>query len=72
VVKPLNREKKLRPAGADHVEAPASISGERMLAHMITHPTAMDFNQDDGRNTLNELLVQIDVQMLSWFCQLSP
>lgn len=56
-------EKKLRLAGADHVVLPASIGAERM-AHMITHPAAMDFlNQDDGRNTLNELLAQIDVQM---------
>lgn len=56
-------EKKLRLAGADHVVLPASIGAERM-AHMITHPAAMDFlNQDDGRNTLNELLAQIDVQV---------
>ncbi|MBE9192889.1 TrkA C-terminal domain-containing protein [Gloeocapsopsis crepidinum LEGE 06123] len=35
-----------------------------MMAHMITHPTAMDFlQQDDRRNTLNELLAGIDVQV---------
>lgn len=56
-------EKKLRLAGADHVVQPASIGADRM-AQMITHPAEMDFlNQDDGRNTLNELLAQIDVQM---------
>ncbi len=34
------------------------------MAHMITHPASMDFlQQDDGRNTLNELLAGIDVQV---------
>ena len=56
-------EKKLRLAGADCVVLPAAIGAERM-AHMITHPAAMDFlQQEDGRNTLNELLAQLDVQM---------
>lgn len=56
-------EKKLKLAGANQVVLPASIGAER-IAHMITHPAAMDFlQQDDGRNTLNELLAQIDVQM---------
>ncbi|PPS43306.1 TrkA family potassium uptake protein [Chroococcidiopsis sp. TS-821] len=56
-------EKKLRLAGADQVVLPAAIGAERM-AHMITHPAAMDFlEQDDGRNTLNELLAEIDVQV---------
>ncbi len=56
-------EKKLKLAGADHVVLPASIGAERM-AHTITHPASMDFlTQDDGRNTLNELLAQVDVQM---------
>lgn len=56
-------EKKLKLAGANHVVLPASIGAER-IAHMITHPAAMDFlQQDDGRNTLNELLAQLDVQM---------
>jgi voltage-gated potassium channel len=56
-------EKKLRLAGADQVVLPAAISGLRM-AHMITHPAALDFfSQDDGRSTLNELLAQLDVQV---------
>lgn len=56
-------EKKLRLAGADQVVLPAAIGAERM-AHMITHPAAIDFlQQDDGRNTLNELLAGIDVQV---------
>ncbi|PIG93614.1 potassium channel protein [Gloeocapsopsis sp. IPPAS B-1203] len=56
-------EKKLRLAGADQVVLPAAIGAERM-AHMITHPAAMDFlQQDDGRNTLNELLAEIDVRV---------
>lgn len=56
-------EKKLRLAGADQVVLPASISALRM-AHMITHPATIDFfSKGDGRNTLNELLGQMDVQM---------
>ena len=56
-------EKKLKLAGANQVVLPASIGAERM-AQMITHPAAMDFlNQDDGRQTINELLAEIDVQM---------
>ncbi len=56
-------EKKLRLAGADQVVLPASISAMRM-AHMITHPATIDFfSQGDGRNTLNELLGRMDIQM---------
>ncbi|HEY9615572.1 MAG TPA: NAD-binding protein [Microcoleaceae cyanobacterium] len=56
-------EKKLLQAGADQVVSPAAIGALRM-AHMITHPTAMNFLEaDDGRATLNELLAQIDVQI---------
>jgi voltage-gated potassium channel len=56
-------EKKLRLAGANQVVLPASISAQRM-AYMITHPATLDFlNQDDGRQTLNELLAQVDIQV---------
>lgn len=56
-------EKKLKLAGADQVVLPASISAQRM-AYMITHPVTLDFlSQDDGRQTLNELLSQVDVQV---------
>ena len=56
-------EKKLLQAGADRVVSPAAIGALRM-SHMITHPAAMDFlEEDDGRNSLNELLAQIDVQV---------
>jgi len=56
-------EKKLIQAGANHVVLPAAIGALRM-AHLITHPAALDFiTQDDGRSTLNELLAQIDVQV---------
>ncbi|MBE9011967.1 NAD-binding protein [Pseudanabaenaceae cyanobacterium LEGE 13415] len=56
-------EKKLRLAGADQVVLPASISALRM-AHMITHPATLDFfSQGDDRNTLNELLGQMDIQV---------
>ncbi|HEY9825258.1 MAG TPA: potassium channel protein [Stenomitos sp.] len=56
-------EKKLRLAGADQVVLPASISAQRM-AYMITHPVTLDFlSQDDGRQTLNELLSQVDIQV---------
>ncbi|MBD1845200.1 potassium channel protein [Cyanobacteria bacterium FACHB-63] len=56
-------EKKLRLAGANQVVLPASISALRM-AHMITHPATLDFfSQGDDRNTLNELLGQMDIQM---------
>lgn len=56
-------EKKLRLAGADHVVLPASISALRM-AHLITHPTAVDFlAQTDGRQGLNELLAELDIQL---------
>jgi voltage-gated potassium channel len=55
--------KKLKLAGADQVVLPASISAQRM-AYMITHPVTLDFlSQDDGRQTLNELLSQVDVQV---------
>jgi voltage-gated potassium channel len=56
-------EKKLKLAGADQVVLPASISAQRM-AYMITHPITQDFlSQDDGRQTLNELLSQVDIQV---------
>lgn len=56
-------EKKLRLAGADHVVLPAAIGALRM-AHMITHPAALDFlEQNDGRRNLNEQLAQINVQI---------
>jgi voltage-gated potassium channel len=56
-------EKKLKLAGADQVVLPASISAQRM-AYMITHPVTLDFlSQDDGRQTLNELLSQVDIQV---------
>jgi voltage-gated potassium channel len=56
-------EKKLRLAGADQVVLPATISAARM-AHMITHPATVEFfSQDDGRNTLNEMLSQLDIQV---------
>jgi voltage-gated potassium channel len=56
-------EKKLKQAGADQVVTPAAIGALRM-AHMITHPAALDFmEQAEGRANLNELLAQIDVQI---------
>lgn len=56
-------EKKLRLAGADQVILPASISATR-IADMIMHPVTLDFlDQEDGRNTLNELLARVDVQV---------
>jgi voltage-gated potassium channel len=56
-------EKKLKQAGADQVVTPAAIGALRM-AHMITHPAALDFmEQAEGRASLNELLAQIDVQI---------
>lgn len=56
-------EKKLKQAGADQVVSPAVIGALRM-AHMITHPAALDFiEQGDGRVQLNEMLSQIDVQI---------
>ncbi|NJP08315.1 MAG: potassium channel protein [Leptolyngbyaceae cyanobacterium RU_5_1] len=56
-------EKKLRQAGADKVVSPAAIGALRM-AHMITHPAALDFlDQDNARENLNELLAQINVQI---------
>ncbi|MEX0269771.1 TrkA family potassium uptake protein [Leptolyngbyaceae cyanobacterium UHCC 1019] len=59
----LSTEKKLLQAGADRVVSPAAIGALRM-SHMITHPAARDFlEQDDGRNSLNELLAQIDIQV---------
>nr|WP_287237715.1 TrkA C-terminal domain-containing protein [Microcystis sp. M_QC_C_20170808_M2Col] len=55
-------EKKLKLAGADQVVLPATIGAERM-AHLITHPAAIDFLQEDeGRRNLNELLADIDLQ----------
>jgi voltage-gated potassium channel len=56
-------EKKLRLAGANHVVLPATIGAMRM-AHLITHPSAVDFLSDmaagDG---LNELLAELDIQL---------
>ncbi|NEQ25600.1 MAG: potassium channel protein, partial [Microcoleus sp. SIO2G3] len=56
-------ENKLRQAGANHVVLPATIGGLRM-AHMVTHPAALDFlDQNDGSNTINELLEPYDIQI---------
>ncbi len=56
-------EKKLKLAGADQVVLPASISANR-IADMITHPATLDFlDQENGRNTLNEMLSRVDVQV---------
>jgi len=56
-------EKKLLQAGADRVVSPAAIGALRM-SHMITHPASLDFlEQSNGRETLNELLAQINVQL---------
>jgi voltage-gated potassium channel len=56
-------EKKLRQAGADHVVLPAEIGALR-LSHLITHPASLDIlDQNDGSNTLTEMLAQIDMQL---------
>jgi len=56
-------EKKLRLAGADHVVLPATIGAIRM-AHLITHPSAVDFLSDTGAGDgLNELLAELDIQL---------
>lgn len=56
-------ERKLRLAGAHHIVLPATIGAMRMT-HIITHPAALDFlEQNDGSSTLNELLGQLDVQL---------
>lgn len=56
-------EKKLKQAGADHVVLPAAIGALR-IAHMITHPAAIDFlDRNDDRSNLDELLAQISVQL---------
>jgi voltage-gated potassium channel len=56
-------EKKLRLAGADHVVLPATIGALRM-AHLITHPAAVDFLSETGtRDGLNELLAELDIQL---------
>ncbi|MGQ9870176.1 potassium channel family protein [Leptodesmis sp.] len=56
-------ERKLIQAGADRVVSPAAIGALRM-AHMITHPAALEFlDKDSGRATLNELLSQLDIQV---------
>ncbi|PSN17792.1 potassium channel protein [filamentous cyanobacterium CCP5] len=56
-------EKKLRLAGANHVVLPATIGALRM-AHMITHPAAIDFLAGgEGRTDLNELLGELDIQL---------
>jgi len=56
-------EKKLLQAGADKVVSPAAIGALRM-SHMITHPASLDFlDQAHGRETLNEILAKIDIQI---------
>jgi voltage-gated potassium channel len=56
-------EKKLKLAGANQVVLPATIGAERM-AHIITHPAALDFlGEDESRRDLNELLAQIELQL---------
>jgi voltage-gated potassium channel len=56
-------ERKLLQAGADRVVSPAAIGALRM-AHMITHPAALNLlDQDTGQQNLNELLAQIDMQI---------
>ena len=56
-------EKKLRLAGADHVVLPATIGALRM-AHLITHPSAVDFLSETGAGDgLNELLAELDIQL---------
>jgi voltage-gated potassium channel len=56
-------ENKLKLAGADRVVLPAAISAIQM-ANIITHPTAVEFlQQNEGRNTLNEFLSQLDLQV---------
>lgn len=56
-------ERKLLQAGADKVVSPAAIGALRM-SHMITHPASLDLlEQANGRETLNELLSQLDVQI---------
>ncbi|MEM8614345.1 MAG: NAD-binding protein [Cyanobacteria bacterium P01_H01_bin.105] len=56
-------EKKLRFAGADHVVLPATISAGRM-ANLLINPTAEDFlAQGEGRNALNQMLLDIDIQL---------
>ncbi|MFE4107737.1 potassium channel family protein [Almyronema epifaneia] len=56
-------EKKLRLAGANHVVLPVAIGAIRM-AHLITHPTAVDFlSQTDKGASLNELLGELDIQL---------
>ncbi|NEQ50774.1 MAG: potassium channel protein [Leptolyngbya sp. SIO3F4] len=56
-------EKKLRLAGADHVVLPATISAGRM-ANLLINPAAEDFlSQGEGRNALNQLLSEIDIQL---------
>ncbi|MEO0541162.1 MAG: NAD-binding protein [Cyanobacteria bacterium P01_A01_bin.105] len=61
-------EKKLRLAGANHVVLPTSISALRM-AHLLINPATEDFlaqidsGQANGRNNLNQLLAEIDIQI---------
>jgi len=56
-------EKKLRLAGANHVVLPATIGALRM-AHLITHPSAVDFLSEAGAGDgLNELLAELDIQL---------
>jgi voltage-gated potassium channel len=56
-------ERKLIQAGADRVVSPAAIGALRM-SHMITHPASLDIlEQGHGRETLNEQLSQLDIQI---------
>ncbi|MDX2272600.1 MAG: NAD-binding protein [Cyanobacteriota bacterium] len=58
-------EKKLLQAGADHVVLPTAIGGLR-IAHLITHPAAVEFlNQQVSRSLLNEQLTQIGIQLVN-------
>ncbi|MFQ3583488.1 MAG: potassium channel protein [Cyanobacteriota bacterium] len=57
-------EKKLLQAGADQVVLPATIGGLR-IAHMITHPAAVDLLEEKfSRGLLNEQLAEIEMQLL--------
>lgn len=56
-------ENKLRLAGADRVVLPAEI-GALQMSNYITHPTVFEFlEQQDGHNTLNEILSQIHLEL---------
>ena len=56
-------EKKLRLAGSDHVVLPATISAGRM-ANLLINPAAEDFlAKGEGRDVLNQMLLEIDIQL---------